>query len=123
MWSGVAGMVGLGAAMVAARSMALCDALEEAAACLTTTQLGVIISKFRLRRSFMSDAGLSETPGGQLGERRLGTIHAVAQALAIGPMFSTAIVLGFVSAPVTGAGFNTALSVLVAGLGVLAIAS
>jgi amino acid transporter len=52
----------------------------------------------------------------------LGTIHAVAQALAIGPMFSTAVVLGFVSAPVTGAGFNTALAVLVAGLGVLAIA-
>ena len=39
-----------------------------------------------------------------------------------GPMFSTAVVLGFVSAPVTGAGFNTALAVLVAGLGVLAIA-
>ena len=70
----------------------------------------------------MSDEGSAGTTGGQLGERRLGTIHAVAQALAIGPMFSTAIVLGFVSAPVTGAGFNTALSVLVAGLGVLAIA-
>ena len=37
-------------------------------------------------------------------------------------MFSTAIVLSFVSNPVTGAGFNTALSVLIAGLGVLAIA-
>src|SRR6476646_3560961 len=70
----------------------------------------------------MSDEGSAGTTGGQLGERRLGTIHAVAQALAIGPMFSTAIVLGFVSAPVTGAGFNTALAVLVAGLGVLAIA-
>ena len=31
--------------------------------------------------------------GGQLGERRLGTMAAVAQALAIGPMFSTALVL------------------------------
>ena len=70
----------------------------------------------------MSDVGSAGTTEGQLGERRLGTIHAVAQALAIGPMFSTAVVLGFVSAPVTGAGFNTALSVLVAGLGVLAIA-
>ena len=70
----------------------------------------------------MSDVGSAGTTGGQLGERRLGTIHAVAQALAIGPMFSTAVVLGFVSAPVTGAGFNTALAVLVAGLGVLAIA-
>ena len=70
----------------------------------------------------MSDVGSAGTTEGQLGERRLGTIHAVAQALAIGPMFSTAVVLGFVSAPVTGAGFNTALAVLVAGLGVLAIA-
>ncbi|HLK42903.1 MAG TPA: APC family permease [Thermoleophilia bacterium] len=58
---------------------------------------------------------------GQLGERRLKTIHAVAQALAIGPMFSVALVLGGVSNPLTGAGFNAALSVLIAGLGVLAI--
>jgi amino acid transporter len=70
----------------------------------------------------MSEAAPVPATGGELGERRLGTIHAVAQALAIGPMFSTAIVLGFVSAPVTGAGFNTAIAVLVAGLGVLAIA-
>ena len=70
----------------------------------------------------MSEAASAPAAGGELGERRLGTIHAVAQALAIGPMFSTAVVLGFVSAPVTGAGFNTALAVLVAGLGVLAIA-
>jgi amino acid transporter len=61
-------------------------------------------------------------PTGALGERRLGTIHAVAQALAIGPMFSTALVLGGTSNPATGAGFNAALSVLFAGLGVLAIA-
>ena len=58
---------------------------------------------------------------GQLGERRLKTIHAVAQALAIGPMFSVALVLGGVSNPSGGAGFNAALSVLVAGLGVLCI--
>ena len=44
----------------------------------------------------MSDVGSAGTTGGELGERRLGTIHAVAQALAIGPMFSTAVVLGFV---------------------------
>jgi amino acid transporter len=37
-------------------------------------------------------------------------------------MFSTAIVLSFVSNPINGASFNTALSVLIAGLGVLAIA-
>src|SRR6476660_369559 len=62
------------------------------------------------------------TDGGGLGERRLGTMAAVAQALAIGPMFSTALVLSLVSNPVNGSTFNTALSVLVAGLGVLAIA-
>ena len=62
------------------------------------------------------------TDGGGLGGRRLGTMAAVAQALAIGPMFSTALVLSLVSNPVNGSTFNTALSVLVAGLGVLAIA-
>lgn len=60
--------------------------------------------------------------GGGLGERRLGTMAAVAQALAIGPMFSTALVLSLVSNPANGSTFNTALSVLIAGLGVLAIA-
>ena len=60
-------------------------------------------------------------PSGQLGERNLTTIHAIAQALAIGPMFSVALVLGAVSNPATGAGFNAALAVLLAGLGVLAI--
>ena len=62
------------------------------------------------------------TDGGGLGERRLGTMAAVAQALAIGPMFSTALVLSLVSNPDNGSTFNTALSVLIAGLGVLAIA-
>jgi amino acid transporter len=56
-----------------------------------------------------------------LGKRNLSTMHAVAQSLAIGPMFSTALILGLVSNPVTGAGWNTTLSVLLAGLGVLAI--
>src|SRR5438552_2471536 len=70
----------------------------------------------------MAESTSSPARTGQLGERRLGTMAAVAQALAIGPMFSTAIVLSLVSNPGTGAGFNTALSVLVAGLGVLAIA-
>jgi amino acid transporter len=70
----------------------------------------------------MADA-VAETPKtGALGERKLGTIHAVAQALAIGPMFSTALVLGGTSNPATGSGFNAALSVLLAGFGVLAIA-
>jgi hypothetical protein len=60
-------------------------------------------------------------PTAQLGEKNLSTIHAVAQALAIGPMFSTALVLGLVSNPANGAGFNAPLAVLLAGLGVLAI--
>jgi amino acid transporter len=60
--------------------------------------------------------------GNELGERRLGTIHAVAQALAIGPMFSTALVLGLSSSPDTGASFTVPLAVLLSGLGVLAIA-
>ncbi|HEY0390032.1 MAG TPA: APC family permease [Gaiellales bacterium] len=70
----------------------------------------------------MAATAPSPTRGGELGERRLGTIHAVAQALAIGPMFSVALVLGGVSRPDIGAGWNAALAVLVAGAGVLAIA-
>src|SRR4051812_11565959 len=70
----------------------------------------------------MAEAPSRPAKVGDLGERRLGTMAAVAQALAIGPMFSTAIVLSFVSNPINGASFNTALSVLIAGLGVLAIA-
>ncbi len=56
-----------------------------------------------------------------LGEKNLTTIHAVAQALAIGPMFSVALVLGSVSRPDIGAGWNATLAVLIAGLGVMAI--
>ena len=51
-----------------------------------------------------------------LGQKNLSTIHAVAQSLAIGPMFSTALLLGLISNPVTGAGWNSALAVLLAGL-------
>ena len=46
-----------------------------------------------------AEAAAPPAKGGELGQRRLGTPAAVAQALAIGPMFSTAIVLGFVSNP------------------------
>lgn len=70
----------------------------------------------------MAEAVAHDATHGALGERRLGTIHAVAQALAIGPMFSTALVLGGTSNPATGSGFNAAIAVLLAGLGVLAIA-
>jgi amino acid transporter len=56
-----------------------------------------------------------------LEEKNLSTIHAVAQALAIGPMFSTALLLGGISRPDIGAGWNAALAVVFAGFGVLAI--
>ena len=66
------------------------------------------------------DAAGTSTEGA-LGEKNLTTIHAVAQALAIGPMFSVALILGGVSRPDIGAGWNAALAVVVATLGVLAI--
>ena len=63
----------------------------------------------------------STAPGASLGEKNLSTIHAVAQSLAIGPMFSVALILGGISRPDIGAGWNAALAVLIATLGVLAI--
>src|SRR3954451_1896851 len=70
----------------------------------------------------MSQGAESGTATGTLGTKNLTTMHAVAQALAIGPMFSVALILGGVSRPDIGAGWNAALAVLIAGLGVLAIA-
>ncbi len=67
-----------------------------------------------------TDAGGAATTGA-LGEKNLTTIHAVAQSLAIGPMFSVALILGGISRPDIGAGWNATLAVLVATLGVLAI--
>ena len=67
---------------------------------------------------------MSETeiqPGETLGDKNLTTIHAVAQSLAIGPMFSVALILGGISRPDIGAGWNATLAVLIATLGVLAI--
>ena len=43
----------------------------------------------------MSETG-STAPSASLGQKNLSTIHAVAQSLAIGPMFSTALILGLV---------------------------
>ena len=68
----------------------------------------------------MSETG-STAPSATLGQKNLSTIHAVAQSLAIGPMFSTALILGLVSNPGTGAAWNATLAILLAGLGVLAI--
>ena len=70
----------------------------------------------------MSQAAESDATSGTLGKKNLTTMHAVAQALAIGPMFSVALILGSVSRPDIGAGWNATLAVLLAGIGVLAIA-
>ena len=56
---------------------------------------------------------------GHLGERRLTTIHAVGQSLAIGPMFSAGLLTGLVAA---FAGFSTPLSVLLGTIGVVCLA-
>ncbi len=70
----------------------------------------------------MSQATADDSETGTLGKKNLTTMHAVAQALAIGPMFSVALILGGVSRPDIGAGWNATLAVLLAGIGVLAIA-
>ena len=69
----------------------------------------------------MSQADSTVAPGATLGDKNLTTIHAVAQSLAIGPMFSVALILGGISRPDIGAGWNATLAVLIATLGVLAI--
>ena len=69
-----------------------------------------------------AETGAGDGTTGSLGQKNLTTMHAVAQALAIGPMFSVALILGGVSRPDIGAGWNAALAVLLAGLGVVAIA-
>jgi amino acid transporter len=54
----------------------------------------------------------------ELGEHHLGTIHAVGQALAIGPIMSAGIFTGFIAAV---AGFSSPASVLLASIGCLAL--
>jgi amino acid transporter len=55
---------------------------------------------------------------GELGERRLTTIHAIGQSLAVGPIFSAGLLTTLVAA---AAGFNTPLSVLLGLIGVLGL--
>jgi amino acid transporter len=57
--------------------------------------------------------------GENLGPRQLRTIHAVGQALAIGPVFSVGLVSGLVASV---AGFATPLSVLLGSIGSLGLA-
>ena len=56
---------------------------------------------------------------GQLGERRLTTVHAIGQSLAIGPIFSAGLLTGIVAGL---AGFNTPASVLLASVGMIGLA-
>ncbi|MDE3131619.1 MAG: APC family permease [Acidobacteriota bacterium] len=55
---------------------------------------------------------------GHLGERRLTTIHAVGQSLAIGPMFSAGLLTGLVASV---AGYSTPLSVLLGTIGAICL--
>jgi amino acid transporter len=53
-----------------------------------------------------------------LGERRLTTIHAIGQSMAIGPIFSAGLLTSLVAG---AAGFNTPLSVLLGSIGALCL--
>ncbi|MGH3261852.1 MAG: hypothetical protein ACRDNS_07650, partial [Trebonia sp.] len=69
----------------------------------------------------MSDhaAGRAGASQADLGPRRLSLIHAVGQALGIGPIFSVGLVSGLVAGV---AGFNTPLSIVFGDIGALGIA-
>jgi amino acid transporter len=66
-------------------------------------------------------AGLPTHGGPHLGGRHLTLRHAVAQSLCIGPIISAGVLLGVIANPTTGAGANTALSVLAATIGCLGL--
>ncbi len=66
----------------------------------------------------VSDAVSGQTSG-DLGPRRLRTIHAIGQALGVGPIFSAGAVTGLVASV---AAFNTPLSILFGDIGALGIA-
>jgi amino acid transporter len=62
------------------------------------------------------------TPGSDsahLGPRRLTTLHAVGQALAIGPIFSVGLISGLIA---NVAGYSTPLSVLLGSIGAMGLA-
>lgn len=66
-----------------------------------------------------SPDGSAASATGQLGERKLTTLHAIGQSLAIGPIFSAGLVSGLIAGV---AGFATPLSVLLGTVGALALA-
>ncbi|MGH2872668.1 MAG: APC family permease [Solirubrobacteraceae bacterium] len=67
----------------------------------------------------MADQPVVGSTAGDLGPRRLSLVHAVGQALGIGPIFSVGAVSGLVAGV---AGFNTPLSIVFGDIGALAIA-
>ncbi len=66
-------------------------------------------------------AGPPTHGGPHLGVRRLTLRHAIAQSLCIGPIISAGVLLGVIANPQTGAGANTALSVLAATIGCMGL--
>jgi amino acid transporter len=67
----------------------------------------------------VSETAAASTPTQHLGERRLTTLHAIGQSLAIGPIFSAGVLSGLIAG---AAGFNTPLSVLFGMIGALGLA-
>ena len=65
----------------------------------------------------VSDAGASAEP--HLGEKRLTTLHAIGQALAIGPIFSVGLVSGLVA---NVAGYSTPASIVLGSIGSIGLA-
>ena len=65
----------------------------------------------------VSDAGASAEP--HLGEKRLTTVHAIGQALAIGPIFSVGLVSGLVA---NVAGYSTPASIVLGSIGSIGLA-
>jgi amino acid transporter len=68
--------------------------------------------------SVPAETGASPPVAGALGERRLTTIHAIGQSLAVGPIFSAGLLTSLVAG---AAGFNAPLSVLLGMIGVLGL--
>jgi amino acid transporter len=72
------------------------------------------------RRGVPASDGQSSAGGSaHLGPRKLTTLHAVGQALAIGPVFSVGLVSGLVA---NVAGYSTPLSILLGSIGSLGLA-
>jgi amino acid transporter len=66
----------------------------------------------------MSDVPQSGAAPAHLGEKRLSTVHAIGQSLAVGPIFSVGAISGLIAGK---AGFNTPLSVLFGAIGALCL--